>query len=648
LDDPELWARLIHPDDRECAGAAMAAHRAAKDPLDVEYRLIRKDGTIRWVRDRAECVLDENGRLLRIDGFVQDITKDKEAQHEIQQRTAQLSALRQVGLEITGQLELDVLLHSIVDRAIELLGGVSGGIYLHCPDRNVLEWVVSQGPDMAPVGTTLSRGEGLSGRVWHTGQPLVVDDYRSWAGQAKAYQDNNWTAVLGVPIFWGSQFLGVLDVLDNSPRRFSPSDVSLLEMFATHAAIAIRNAQMYDALRQELAERERAEKEREQLLLAEHEQRLLAEILSETTLALVSKLGHEAVLDELLRQAQRIVPYNMANIALLEGNSLHTVHSRGYQDVGAEEYLHDLRQPLSDCVLDARAVRSRTPVVIPDTHLEPRWLTIRETAWIRSYMNVPICLHDRVIGLIRLDGDATGAFTMEDAQRLQPLANAAAIALENARLYEQARQDAETKAMLLQEVHHRVKNNLQIVSSLLDLQADVIQDPGAIQVLQDSQHRVRAMALIHETLYQSEDLATLDLAGYVQKLVDYLRGAYHGYLGRVKLRAEVDEVPLGLDQAIPCGLIICELATNALKHAFPGDGHGDVLVSLHIEGDQARLRVGDDGIGVPDDLDPSATRSLGLRLVHLLSRQLRGTLQLERSGGTAFTVMFPLSQERSE
>ena len=191
----------------------------------------------------------------------------------------------------------------------------------------------------------------------------------------------------------------------------------------------------------DIRERKRAEEEREQLLVAEHEQRLLAETLTEVALTLTSQTNHSAVLDEILRQAQCVIPCSTANIMLLEGDTLHVARWRGYEAFGAEELMSSLVQPLDDFPVDAEAVHSRKPIVILDTHQDPRWVVLDETAWIRSHLMVPICLHDRVLGLLRLDSDTLGAFSAEDAEGLKPLASAAAVALENARLYEAVQQE---------------------------------------------------------------------------------------------------------------------------------------------------------------------------------------------------------------
>jgi len=197
------------------------------------------------------------------------------------------------------------------------------------------------------------------------------------------------------------------------------------------------------------------------------------------------------------------------------------------------------------------------------------------------------------------------------------------------------------KEVLLKEIHHRVKNNLQIISSLLNLQAGKVTDVQTIQSLRESQMRVRSMALIHEKLYQSESLAKIDFGGYVKSLAADLFRSYQRGLGQVELKIEVDKVELELDQAIPCGLILNELMTNALKYAFPDGRSGTLSVDLRAGSGQAlSLRVSDDGVGMPPEFDLATAKSLGLQLVNSLVAQLDGRLEVEHSCGTAFKVLF--------
>ena len=201
------------------------------------------------------------------------------------------------------------------------------------------------------------------------------------------------------------------------------------------------------------------------------------------------------------------------------------------------------------------------------------------------------------------------------------------------------------KEILLQESHHRIKNNLQIVSSLLYLQSEQTQNRQTQAMLADSQNRVQAMALLHEKLSESEDLAKIDFAEYVTAMGAYLFQAYTADQANIHLTIEIDHIFLGIDAAIPCSLIVTELVSNALKHAFPPGlkQEGNILVSLRqAPGDQHQLVISDNGIGLPAELDLQTTDSLGLLLVKRLARQLGGTLQVDRNGGTIFTIIFTL------
>ncbi|MDX2214995.1 MAG: histidine kinase dimerization/phosphoacceptor domain -containing protein [Oculatellaceae cyanobacterium bins.114] len=199
------------------------------------------------------------------------------------------------------------------------------------------------------------------------------------------------------------------------------------------------------------------------------------------------------------------------------------------------------------------------------------------------------------------------------------------------------------KEVLLQEIHHRVKNNLQIVYSLLRLQTRYNSDPQVTNVLLESQNRIKSIALVHEKLYRSADMAEIDFSQYVNSLVAYLFSAYKIDSSAIALETEVDSIVLGIDQAVPCGLIINELVSNALKYAFPVDSKGTIQVSLHTnEKSQIILCVSDNGIGLPDSLDLAEPTSLGLQLVQDFVDQLEGSIQIAQPPGTTFTVTFPM------
>ncbi|MCA1960984.1 MAG: hypothetical protein LDL33_09315 [Desulfomonile sp.] len=204
------------------------------------------------------------------------------------------------------------------------------------------------------------------------------------------------------------------------------------------------------------------------------------------------------------------------------------------------------------------------------------------------------------------------------------------------------------KDVLLSEIHHRVKNNLQIISSLLALQATRVQDEKVRDALSDCQNRVRSIALIHERLYRSRDVGKVDFAEYLQDVLRAFRETDWEKTGAITITTDVEEIYLGISLAIPCSLIINELVTNCLKHAFPDGRHGTVRIEFRREDDERYvLTVHDDGVGLPPDLDYRSTSSLGLQLVvNLTELQLHGSLQVHSGPGTTFVVRFRDAERR--
>jgi two-component sensor histidine kinase len=206
---------------------------------------------------------------------------------------------------------------------------------------------------------------------------------------------------------------------------------------------------------------------------------------------------------------------------------------------------------------------------------------------------------------------------------------------------QELRRSLQEKETLLQEVHHRVKNNLQIVSSLLKLQADSLTDRGAAAALKESQQRVQSMAMIHERLYAVKQMAEIEFDDYARDLVHGLVYSYAGRAGNVTGRTLPPNIRLNIGQAIPCGLILNELVTNALKYAYPDGRDGEVTVELHESAEgRIRLSVSDTGQGLPADFDWKNMNSLGLRIVNVLAKQLGGNFTIESGERTTFAVDF--------
>jgi PAS domain S-box-containing protein len=212
---------------------------------------------------------------------------------------------------------------------------------------------------------------------------------------------------------------------------------------------------------------------------------------------------------------------------------------------------------------------------------------------------------------------------------------------ERKRADEKVRASLQEKEVLLKEIHHRVKNNLQVTSSMLKLQSAYINDPGARDMFAESQNRIRSMALVHEKLYQSSNLSRIDFADYMASLARLLFRSFGVDRERISLALDSKQVFLSIETAVPCGLIVNELLSNCLKHAFPGQRRGEIVVGILEDGRGALiLKVADNGVGLPPDLDIEHAETLGLQLVKTLVDQLAGRLEVRRQGGTEISVHF--------
>ncbi|MBI5679716.1 MAG: PAS domain-containing protein [Methanobacterium sp.] len=211
---------------------------------------------------------------------------------------------------------------------------------------------------------------------------------------------------------------------------------------------------------------------------------------------------------------------------------------------------------------------------------------------------------------------------------------------ENKKMEREMENSLKEKELLLKEIHHRVKNNMQIISSLLNLQKNYVEGEESLNILQESQNRVKSMAMIHEKLYKSKKLTHINIKDYIQSLVSDLSYFYGAIENNINAITEIDDIKLNLETAIPFGLIINELVSNSLKYAFTNKKQGEIKVSFKTHGQKYELIISDDGIGIPKDIDFKNTDSLGLQLVNNLIDQLDGEIEIEKTHGTKFKIKF--------
>ncbi|MFN2108821.1 MAG: histidine kinase N-terminal 7TM domain-containing protein [Anaerolineae bacterium] len=454
----------------------------------------------------------------------------------------------------------------------------------------------------------------------------------------------------GAPVVVDDKLIGAVIVYtDITQRKRIEEDIRTLNE-ELEARVAARTAELA-TLNQQLADEVQKHEQAEALLLQRNRE-LLA--LQSAAAATSSSLDLSFLLDT--------VTWEMTNLLQSSGCIIFELDQDGDQIVGVADYEAALSggaaqiepQSLSDYPLRLGVLNERYAAQVSFSTADAADQAFMARRDIKSQLLLPMVFQERVVGLVIVtQNERERIFSDREISLGQLLANQAAIAVENARLYERAhreiteRAQAEAKIkaslkekeILLQEIHHRVKNNLQVISSLLNLQSQGIQDEKTLEVFQESQNRIRSMALIHEKLYRSSDLARVDFAEYIRNLASFLIRSYKSRAVRLDLQAA--DIYLSIDDAVPCGLIVNELISNALKHAFVDGREGEICVMMQQLADrQVRLVVRDNGVGLPKDVDYMNTGSLGLQLVTMLVEQLDGTIEIGNNVGAEFEILF--------
>lgn len=199
----------------------------------------------------------------------------------------------------------------------------------------------------------------------------------------------------------------------------------------------------------------------------------------------------------------------------------------------------------------------------------------------------------------------------------------------------------EEKEILLREIYHRVKNNMQVISSILKLQARHIQDEETLRMFRDTQNRVKSMSLVHEKLYQSKDLSNINFSDYTRSLISLLFSSYNVNPRTISVKFDMDRIVLNIKTAIPIGLIISEIVSNSLKYAFPEGRVGEIIFKLRkVDAENFSLIISDNGVGIPEDIDFEKSDSLGMHLIKALTTQIHGSVSLDRNNGTTYTIRF--------
>jgi PAS domain S-box-containing protein len=407
--------------------------QAGQSLRNAEARLQTKLGQTLTVLISAKKV-ELRGEPCIFSVFV-DITERKQLEEELRERTAQLEALRQIGLALATELDVDILLQTIVHRAKELLQAERGAIYLYRPDPGVLELVILMGSELEPAGTILQRGQGLAGKVWETGEPMIVNDYNHWPGQVIINPIHPIFSVVSVPIRWGQEFLGVLNVA-NRPTPFSTADVELLNLLGIQAASAIRTARLVRSLQEN-------EQQYRQLLFVERRQAQELALLDQVRTVLARELHLPTLLRVIVEAIAETFGYSLVSLYLLKGDMLELQHQVGYNQIITQI-------PISKGI-SGRVVRTGQPVLITDVHAEPEFLGAIEG--IVSEICVPLFEQDRVAGFFNIESTQGVVYDEADLRLMIALSEHINLALSRARLYTEAKESVERFRQLAENIH---------------------------------------------------------------------------------------------------------------------------------------------------------------------------------------------------
>ncbi|PIK89491.1 histidine kinase [Synechococcus sp. 65AY6A5] len=674
--NPQAWMRRIHPDDRWLFPAIFQAQLQGQ-PTDVVFRLCRPDGRLLWLRERTFPILDKEGKVYRVAGIAEDITESKqlEAERRRIEQAWQQSAnhFRQIfELAPNGIALVDLQGRFIqVNEAFAQIVGYTPEELQRRQQLDILH------PD--DVNQLLAANEALLTRKVSISQRQIRYIHRSGQVVHVLFQAALLTDGAGQP----TQFLNqVIDIsarveaevaLKESEERFrqsfewSPIAKAMTHLDGTYLQI---NAAFTETLGYTLEDLEgktvldithpddiAVTLESTNRLLAgevhhcEQEQRYIHKngqivyALLRITLVRTAQGDPSYFLSQILDITERkqaeaglrqselslrgIFEQSALGISIVDRQGRYLKVNPALEEIlgysGAElvnKSFCDLTHP-DDLEEDWRLFQEVLNGQRDRYHLEKRYIhRSGKVVWCRLAVSAVRDPEGKNLFIIGISEDIT----------------------EEKRAELQIQAALQEKEILLREIHHRVKNNLQIISSLLRLQADQIKSHKYARVFKDAGSRIQAMSLIHEGLYQSNNLAAVDLRQYLHNLISNL---FHSYgvnpeIIRASIRAE--GIRLNLDEAVLCGLIINELVTNSLKYAFPKGRSGQIDVHFKQTRTYTQLRVSDNGIGLPSNFDFKETQSLGLQLVATLTDQLQGKIELRNKSGTTFIITFPRSQ----
>lgn len=540
------------------------------------------------------------------------------ARERLLRKAAEISALREISRAISAATDLDSTLTLITRKTAEVMRMDSCSIYLVDTPGDYLVLKATTGLAPEAVGyARLRLGEGLTG--WAAEKGAAAASTNAAADPRFKYlpetHESLFQSLLAVPLTTGGKVLGAINVQTTGSHEYTEDEVELLSIIADLASGALEKARLYDSMRRQIMEL-----------------RTLAEV-SET---LTSPLYLEQILRLLVEMTARVFDAPLCTLMLLDGKEL--VLAAVHPESPLPRPRRTLRVGEG---IPGVAAASGQPVASPDLSTDPRFRPheLPQPSGgtdVRSMLAVPLRVRDRTLGVVSCYTDRPHEFTQNEVNLLQTLANQTALAIENAGLV--------VKSAMVREMHHRVKNNLQMIAMLLRLQ---LRDGRAVsgrEVLTETINRILSIAAVHEIL-AAEGLRQVAVRAMLERVVHTVTQTMAPPGFALDARIEGDDPNLPSQQATSLALVVNELLQNAMEHAFPGRSAGRVVITLTEGRDAIRVEVRDDGVGLPEGFSPGRSADLGLQIVRtLVQEDLKGQLSLTNVRGVRAVITMPRPQ----
>ncbi len=531
---------------------------------------------------------------------------------QLARKGAEISALRAISRAISAALDLDTTLTLITRNTAEVMRVDSCSIYLLDAAREYLVLKATTGLAAEAVGQARLRlGEGLTGSAAQSGEPVASTDAAN-DPRFKYLPETHETlfqSLLAVPLAVGGKVLGAINVQTRGAHSWGEDEVELLSIIADLASGALEKARLYDSMRRQIME---------------------LSTLAEVSETLTSPMYLEQILRLLVEMTARVFDAPLCTVMLLDRDDL--VLAAAHPDGGPSRSRQTLK--VGDGI-PGLAAQTGQPVASPDLATDPRFQPneLTEQAQVRSLLSVPLRVRDRTLGVVNCYTSRRHEFTQSEVNLLQTLANQTALAIENAGLV--------VKSAMVREMHHRVKNNLQMIAMLLRLQMRGGREVSGREVLTETINRILSIAAVHEIL-AVEGLRQVSVREMLDRVVHTVTQTMAPPGFALDVRIEGDDVSLPSQQATSLALVVNELLQNAMEHAFPGRSAGRVVVLLTLGGEALRVEVRDDGVGLPEGFSPGRSADLGLEIVHtLVQDDLKGRIAFANAGGARAVITMP-------